>query len=585
MRKFGGVKGRAIALAMGIAALGCGGIFGGDGGSEEDQQDSANKLVQFSVTPGDQVVELDLDTPAQLPFQATAYYENGDVADVSAQAQWSIDDETVGTFDGASLAINEFASTTVVSARITASFRSSSAQAQVTVVAYRKTGDRTDFFFILPYEDPAGNQDKPLNFSTAIKSADVFFAMDATGSMGGEIANLQLDLNATVIPNIQSEIPDTQFGVGAYMDFPISPYGSLDSAGEIAEGCGHSIDRNDQPFVLLQDMTADAMLAQNAVNELSQPNGNPIGCGNDWPEAGIEAIYQVATGIGLDAPDPTKVLANANGVGGVGYRPGSMPVVIPISDAVSYSAGEAVGCEGISYEGEVAANAHSMADAMDSLDQICGKVVGVASMDEGREDCDEALSQQEQLASQTGARVPPEVWDIGTRPEGCGSGQCCTGLGGSGRAPDGDGMCPLVFIVDSTGAGLGAHIVTGIHMLTRFALFDAATETEGETESTDGVPLASGSTADFIKEITASTFILPPPPPGVPDPVANGSSFSGVTPGTSVSFEIVAYNDFVPATSEPQVFRATVRVVAGGCTDLDERDVFVVVPPSPIQIK
>ena len=37
----------------------------------------------------------------------------------------------------------------------------------------------------------------------------------------------------------------------------------------------------------------------------------------------------------------------------------------------------------------------------------------------------------------------------------------------------------------------------------------------------------------------------------------------------------------VPATDAPQLFRAKVKVYGDGITQLDERDVFFLVPPAP----
>ena len=72
--------------------------------------------------------------------------------------------------------------------------------------------------------------------------------------------------------------------------------------------------------------------------------GAPIGCGQDWPEAGIEGLYQVATGAGLTGPAPTSVPANTTGVGGVGYRAGTMPVVVTVTDAMMHGPNETGTC-------------------------------------------------------------------------------------------------------------------------------------------------------------------------------------------------------------------------------------------------
>jgi hypothetical protein len=63
------------------------------------------------------------------------------------------------------------------------------------------------------------------------------------------------------------------------------------------------------------------------------------------------------------------------------------------------------------------------------------------------------------------------------------------------------------------------------------------------------------------------------------------TSFANVTPGTRVKFDVRALNDFVPQTDQPQIFRAVIRVLAGGCSALDQRDVLILVPPTPIVIQ
>ena len=56
--------------------------------------------------------------------------------------------------------------------------------------------------------------------------------------------------------------------------------------------------------------------------------------------------------------------------------------------------------------------------------------------------------------------------------------------------------------------------------------------------------------------------------------------FEDVTPGTELTFELEAFNDFVESTTKPQFFKATIEVSAGQCsgTSLDEHDVLILVP-------
>jgi hypothetical protein len=564
-------------LGLSLAAFACSGSDGSSNfGDDDDGQGGTgtgsggnlpHTLESILITPLNTVIELDVNTPGTQAFTASALYADGESEDITDQATWTVSNTAVGSFTGATLDIPGFAMGVAESSLVRAEFEGTSGTGQITVVAYRKTGPQQDFFFILPFEDPDGNKSKPLDFSTAIPSLDVFFMMDTTGSMGSEIGNLQSSLNSTIVPGVQAAVANTYFGVGRYDDFPLDVYGT--------PGC-------DQPFELLQGMTSNIGDVTTAVNNLT------LHCGNDGPESMLEGFYQAATGEGIMAPAPTFVAPNMTGVGGVGFRDGVMPVIAAAGDWMSHSPGEPGSCliggsipQPADYP--LVPNAHTRQETKDALDAICARVVGVASGVGDWGPACEAQADLEDLATHTGARVPPEAWDVPARPAGCAVGQCCTNFNGTGRAPDADGLCPLVFYANNTGSGLGAHMVTGIQMLTRFATFDATTEKEGETESIDGVPLPSGTTtADFIKAITPNSFMLPPPPPVVPNPTFDSTSFQNVTPGTVVTFDVVAFNDFVQAGDQALIYHALVRVLAGGCSPLDERQVIILVPPNSV---
>jgi hypothetical protein len=72
------------------------------------------------------------------------------------------------------------------------------------------------------------------------------------------------------------------------------------------------------------------------------------------------------------------------------------------------------------------------------------------------------------------------------------------------------------------------------------------------------------------------------PVPGVPDPTLTATEFQGVVPDTDVTFDIEAYNDFVPQGPDPRLFVATIRILADNCGTLDEREVFILVPPGAL---
>jgi hypothetical protein len=550
------------------------------------QSDGPPQLVTITVAPLNQLLQVDVNTPTTQAFTAHGYWNDLTDRDITNDVTWASSNAVLGTFTGATLHIPGFGSATAEVTTITADLGGVQGKAQLTVVAYRMTGSSTDFFFILPYNDAAGNQTKPLDFHTAVKSLDVFFAMDTTGSMWGEINNLQTALNS-IITQIQAQIPDTQFGAGHFEDFPDSP--SFVYGAQHGSDCGRGgRSYADQPFELFQAVTSNATAVQAAVNLMSNGYQAPIGCGNDLPEAAMEALYQVATGEGLTAPAVTHVLANHNGVGGVAYRFGTMPVVIPITDAVFHAPGESGVCsdtaEPVAYGSPVAGYAHTRTQTKNALNAICAKVVGIAALYSGENSSCQPLNDEEDFAHATGAVVPPAAWDVGTRPTGCASNQCCTAANGAGRATDSNGQCPLVFEINTDGTGLGTSVVTGLQMLTKYAAFTVTSALEGFTSGVNGEVVPSGhTTSDFIKQVTPAGFTLPPPPPTLPNPTYDSTTFYNVTPGTIVEFNVVAFNDFVPQTTQPQLFRATIKVLAGGCTDLDQRDVFVLVPPRPPQ--
>lgn len=575
---------RLLVLALIVAACGPTAKHHGDAGTGTDGSNGSNglphTLTSLIVSPTNPIVELDLNQTGTQDFTVTAGYADGTTDDVTSQVSWSVMNPAVGAMAGATLDIPAFTASTAQVSLLGASYNGLTGNAQVTVVAYRKTGPQQDFFFVLPYQDPMGPASKPLDFATNIPALDVFFLMDTTGSMTGEIDNLQTALINTVIPDIQSAVANTQFGVGALEDFPYNNYG--------AAPCTYGDGTNDQPFKLRQTVTSNTTAVQNALNGLTigtAPNKKTIGCGSDIPEAGLEAIYQAATGEGLTGPGPSSVPPNHTGIGGVAFRQGTMPVIVDISDAVTHGPGEANNCTSSVAYASTVTTAHTRAQTKTALSNICARVVGI-SADSGYGTSCLASEYMRDLATSTGARVPPAAWDVGTRPTGCAATQCCTGANGAGVAPDAQGLCPVVFDVASDGTGVSTNIVTGIQMLTRFATFDVPTDKQGVATDINGVTIAGGHTTDeFIKAVTPTGFVKPPPPPVLPDPTFDATQFYGVTPGTKVSFAVNAFNDFVMQTQQAQIFRATIRVLAGGCTPLDQRDVLILVPPTPITIQ
>src|SRR5690606_9204203 len=247
------------------------------------------------------------------------------------------------------------------------------------------------------------------------------------------------------------------------------------------------------------------------------------------------------------------------GIGGVGFRQGALPVIVSITDAPSHDPGVPMCGFGQDYDDDpaVLAVAATRAETKDALAAICGRVVTVAVSD-FNSSCG-PLADGVDFAEATGAPLPPGAGERapGGRPAGCALGQCCPGTNGSGVAPDMSGLCPLVYRVDFGGNGVGDSMTNGVVMLANYAPFSVTTAVSGGPTDEDGVPLPPGfTTADFIKSVVP-LWHGPVPLPGVPDPVLTADAFENVVPNTPVTFNVEAFDHFVPDPDEAPLFTAT----------------------------
>ncbi|WP_437967669.1 VWA domain-containing protein [Sorangium sp. So ce260] len=421
-----------------------------------------------------------------------------------------------------------------------------------------------DFVFIVPYRnDPDPAQDT-LDFSTNISQADVVFAMDTTGSMGDVISSLRATLQ-DIIEQLAVEIPSIAIGVTHYKDFPTSPYGS--SA--------------DEPFYLqhrvMSVLTAEGRdSVQEAVDSLAASGGN------DEPESGWEALYQIATGVGTeeggsDVPafnpataPPSAIPAGeqVGTLGGVGFRPGSLPIVVMLTDVPSHN-------------GTIPGNNYSRiespsySEALRSFTALGGRLIGMATTDG---DSGETKADLTAGALATGSVVPPSAWGPAEmRPPRCEVDECCIGDNGSGVAAT-NGKCPLVFSVSLRGTGLNLAVIQAIKVLTTYVTLDiSAAAEDDETDAVDAV-------SAFVDRIIANNLASEPCTSGlrVVDKNLDGvaDTYANVFPGPTVCFDVIPkINVSVPPTTEPQVFTANIVVTGDSVTTLSTRKVFFLVPP------
>ncbi|MAC26968.1 MAG: hypothetical protein CMN31_28360 [Sandaracinus sp.] len=363
---------------------------------------------------------------------------------------------------------------------------------------------RGDFVFFEPYEELPMPERDTLDFATNLQIADVYFLIDTTGSMGGAISNVQSSLSSAggIIEQVQSVIPNVQFGVGEYRDY------------------GDPAIYNHQ-----QDISSDVAAAQAAVNRLRASGGG------DYAEGGVPAAWSVATGNGVSGSGgyPARMGCPAGTFGYPCWREGAVPILVMVADAPFQN-----GPSGADTYAGYLTYAEALPDIQAARIRIVGATVGTGAQADLR-----------QMATDTGA------------------------VDGSGA--------PLISTASSGTVSSG--IVDQIRTLANQTPIDISVVYEDDPSD------AVDSFEAFVDHIEANEAGDPardcePRTSTDTDGDGYGDTFEGVTPGNRVCFDIVVkQNDTVMPTAEPQIFRATLRVLGDGFTELDSRDIYFLVPP------
>ncbi len=402
-----------------------------------------------------------------------------------------------------------------------------------------------DTCFVLPPD--SGIASTGFTFVSDPRQADIAINLDTTGSMGGELGTLRAALRDTIVPAARGAFANTGFALSTFDDFPCDGHGS----------------GSDRPFILRQRVTTEEADVQASIESVG------LHSGADYFESGYESLFQVATGAGVVGCGATNPSFNplvdyeegvADGeIGGVGFRDRSLPIVVHITDAPSH--------DGTAYGAFAATSAETVA----ALGAIQARFVGVASGSDAR-------GQLESLAESTGSRVPACGWGtVDERPATCAAGQCCTRADGAGRPADGEGLCPLVFDVSSSGVGLDTSIVSAIQVLARFSPYDVHLRVTGDPDWLDlGVDTACLVASTEVRDVTS-----PPDGCGVEPEIADfdddgvDDGVADVTAGISMEFGLNFENDCIVATG---VCPVHFDVIAGEAASFATGTIYVYVP-------
>jgi len=350
-----------------------------------------------------------------------------------------------------------------------------------------------------------GPQSFELSFEARITAADLVFLVDNTGSMGPLIMEIEDTLRSRLIPGLSALVPNLQMAVASYRDFGFFPFGSP----------------ADDPYELLQGSTADVDALQRAVERMNARGGG------DEPESAVEALYQIATGEGLEGfVEPASCAGDLRG--GACLRPDAVPIVLVFTDAPFHN-GPTLGHT----YADVRPPPHTFEQTIDALNaggfRVLGmNVVGGFTGRPTREDL-QATARATGAVSSTGE---PLVLDLGSD---------------SGR--------PLV-----------SRMVDAFELLVEDTRIDVDAVVE-DADPGDGVDATR-----FVERVV--------PVSATPASGARIESdrFVDVEPGTRVRFRLEVRNRFVRPAARRQVFGLRMTLREDGVAPLRSRVFEVVVP-------
>ncbi len=431
-------------------------------------------------------------------------------------------------------------------------------------VGAENPGARGDFVFVVPYERDPMPPRETLSFGTRIRTADVYFLMDNTQSMGGNIRALQQAIRSELVPRLRAEVFDVLFGVGGFDDYPL-PVGIPLPFGGTPSLCasGHpDVDTagipHDLPFYQYQELTSNIDLVEAAVGRYRE------NCGGDAPESGVAALYALATGDSLggyarygSGSRTTAAPCPEGGLGAACFRSTSVPVVVFMSDeghhnsptCVPSGCGSGI-CRSCEYGSDVP-SAPSYDATIAALRNLRVRVVAITVDGSIR-----GVPFAERLVTDT-----------------------TLAMGAIGTASD------YVFRTDYSGLRLPDRIVQAVQAAVSGVPIEASariTDVRKPGEDVDAV-------AAFVDRLEArrETSTTVACTAGLETYDRTGldaddvhDTFRRVTPGRPVCFDVVAKrNTTVMPPREPRLFEAHIDVIDAANMQLDGRNVYFLVPP------
>lgn len=379
--------------------------------------------------------------------------------------------------------------------------------------------------------------ERTIEVAVSTRRADVFFALDTTASMDGTLANIQSTISrpATgIVARVTETIPDAWFGLGQIEDFPFSSYG----------GAG------DTPFRLELEMSASPRAITMELHG-----------GGDGPEAHVEALYRIVTGLPerWSWAGMTHAIPDYRGDCVIGrwgapcFREGALPVIVLFTDVCSH-----------------------MGPRDDDL-VACGDYFGIAPSPIG---WDETIAQLENRSvTFVGVNAAEAIMCAGT-PSAGGTSPCWFLHSVARETGSVDvGGDPLVFDLpdDST---------SGVFIDTIAAAIDAAaTRVRRDVDAQVRDDRIGPGARRFVASIGPACDGATPcwlAPLGTPHEEAvvryDAASFSGVVPGTRLLFRVRLANALELGGSTALVARAEIEFRADRAEVIATHEIIAAVP-------
>jgi hypothetical protein len=242
----------------------------------------------------------------------------------------------------------------------------------------------------------------------AIPKADVLFAIDLTGSMGDERAQLQVNMQ-DIIDRLSLFVDDVAFGLVSHKDYASTGLGTTPCPYDAADF--GSAGNGDYPYRLEQPITTDRAAIQSAVDGLPTAFG------------------------GLDSPESySRVLFEAYSDAGLAWRPDARRLVVTFGDEMPHD------CNVLECFGETSWETRGVDlgpdDAPDTGDEL-----PILDVIQGLRDARTTLLHLDSSGGWSdGGHFYHEIWDCWARRTG---GEAVA-LGSDGRPPSGIDLAQLV---------------------------------------------------------------------------------------------------------------------------------------------